>query len=318
MKERKITSEAEARRFFVEKAKKLKEQIGKNKAICFVSGGVDSSVVALMSWSALGRKNFLPIIVENGLMREAEVASVRSLFSSIGILLQSIDASELFFESLKGKICPYDKRAAIRTTFYEKVLPEAIKQFGVKFFLQGTTLTDIEATVKDSKAPQHNVLKQIGLSVGRDVEIIEPLAELRKPSIRIIAKAMGLPKDIWNRMPFPGPALAARIVGEVTRKKVEIIRKVTAFVEKELFWTSAFQYFPVLASDMVPNHNRTKLGYAIVIECIKSNDATSAVPELYGERFIENIRDKIYCLFPEVFKVAWDFSTKPPAAVEWV
>jgi GMP synthase (glutamine-hydrolysing) len=228
-----------------------------------------------------------------------------------------VDASELFFDRLERKILPNDKRTAIRWTFYVEVLTEVIKKSGAKFLLQGTILTDIEATAKDSAAPQHNVLKQIGLTIG-DVEIIEPLAELRKPSVRVVARVLGLPEAIWNRMPFPGPALAARIIGEVTREKIAVIRKVTAIVEKELPWVGAFQYLAVLVSDMVPNHDRTKLGYAVVIECIRSKDATAAEAILVDQNLQILIRNKIYNLVPNVFRVAWDLSTKPPAAVEWV
>lgn len=317
IKERIITNEVEARIFITEQTRKIRKMIGKNKAICFVSGGVDSSAVTVMGWRALGRKNFQPVIVENGLMREGEVGIVRALFSGAGIPLGLIDASDLFFEKLKDKVLPYDKRTAIRRTFYDEVLPEVIKKSGAEFFFQGTILTDIEATAQHSEAPQHNVLEQIGMKIG-GVKIIEPLSELRKPSVRIVAKALCLPESVWNRMPFPGPALAARIVGEVTREKVAVIRKITAFVEKEMVWTRAFQYFPILVTDMVPNYNRTKLGYAIVIKCIKSKDATTAESDLCSHGFGESLRDKIYNLFPEVFDVAWDISTKPPGAIEWV
>ena len=316
IKERVITNGEEAVEFIREQSRRIRKQVRKGKAICFTSGGVDSSVVTGMGWRALGRKNFQPVIVENGLMREGEIDSVRALFSKAVIPLKLIDASELFFDRLKGKILPYEKRTTIRQAFYDEVLPEVAKESGAKFFLQGTILTDIEATAVNSEAPQHNVLKQIGINV--DMEIIEPLAELRKPSVRIVAKTLGLPESIWNRMPFPGPALAARIVGEITREKVEIIRKVTAIVERELIWTSAFQYLAVLVSDMVPNHDRTKLGYAIVIECIKSKDATTAEPFLVDQLSQILLRDKICRQIPKVFRVAWDFSTKPPAAIEWV
>ena len=171
IKERIITNEAEAKRFITEQTRKIRKMVGKNKAICFVSGGVDSSAVAVMGWRALGRKNFHPVIIENGLMREGEIKSVQAVFSRAGIPLQLIDASELFFDRLGGKVLPYDKRTAIRRTFYDEVLLEVVKKSGAKFFFQGTILTDIEATAVDSKAPQHNVLEQIGIDIG-DVEII--------------------------------------------------------------------------------------------------------------------------------------------------
>jgi len=138
MKEKKITNEAEAKEFIKEKKAEIKKQVGKGKAICFVSGGVDSSVVAVMGWHALGDRNFDPVIIENGLMREGEIASVRVSFSRAGIPLRLVDASDLFFDRLEHKILPLDKRTAIRRTFYDEVLFEMVKKSGAKFFFQGT------------------------------------------------------------------------------------------------------------------------------------------------------------------------------------
>ncbi|MFH1401768.1 MAG: ExsB family transcriptional regulator, partial [Parcubacteria group bacterium] len=201
-------------------------------------------------------------------------------------------------------------------TFYKNILPELVQRFGAEFLLQGTNLTDIEATLSNSKAPQHNVLEQIGINIP-GLKLVEPLKDLRKPSVREVAKALGLPELISSRMPFPGPALAVRIDGEVTPTKVEIIRKITSIVEEELKNIGAFQYFPILVSDNVPNDNRTKIGYAVVVRCINSIDAVIAQPTRVDWEVMLKVRDKIYDEVPMIFRVAWDISSKPPASVEW-
>lgn len=315
IKERIIANEAEAKEFIREQVELIKKEAKNSKTICFVSGGVDSSVVAILAHHALGG-NLKNIFVDNGLMREGEIEWIQSMFHNLKLPISVIDKAGMFFSSLFGKVTPYEKRTAIREEFYYDVLPAVANEFGATCLLQGTNLTDVEATALNSEAPQHNVLNQIGIGVG--MKVIEPLDKVRKPSVRVVARALGLPESIWKRMPFPGPALAARIVGEVTREKVEIIRKVTAIVEQELSWTSAFQYLAVLVSDMVPNHDRTKLGYGVVIECINSTNALTSNPVMLSVNEICFIRDKIYFQVPEVFRVAWDFSTKPPAAIEWV
>lgn len=315
MGERKINNEAEARELIFEQVKAIESEVGNLKAICFLSGGVDSSVVTVLGHRAL-EKNLQTIFVDNGLMRANEPEWVVTKFCYLGIPVKTVPAADSFFAALAGKVNPFEKRTAIRETFYGRILTETAQEFGAEILLQGTNLTDIEATALESAAPQHNVLEQIGIDI--DLRVIEPLKELRKPSVRQVAKALGLPEEVWNRMPFLGPALAGRISGEVTPQKVEIIRRVTQIVEKQLEGIGAFQCFAVLTSDMVPNFNRTQLGYAVTIVCINSTDAVTALPTEVSQQLIGCIRDRIYQQVPEVLRVAWDFSTKPPAAIEWV
>lgn len=323
MEERKIANQQEAEKFIAEQTEAIKNEVGGKMAIGFVSGGVDSSVVAVLGRLALG-SNLRLFFIQNGLMRAGEVELISSSFirwlvSPCGRAvdpIRFIDAEDRFFAALAGKITPFDKRTAIREIFYGKILPELIQEWAGAFLLQGTTLTDIQATAKGSAAPQHNVLAQIGIET--QVRLIEPLKQLHKPSVRQVAKALGLPKAIWARMPFPGPGLAARIVGEVTREKVDVIRRATVIVEKALGKTGAFQYFPVLISDMVPNNDRTRLGYAIAIVCVESENARTARPFYVDEDWREKIRNRIYREIPEILRVCWDMSPKPPAAIEWV
>jgi len=315
IQERFITSEEEAKKFIAEQAAKIKEEVGNDKAIVALSGGVDSAAVALLGHQALDEQ-LKVIFVDHGLMRAGEPDWVVKTFAESGIKVEVMKADDLFFGNLAGKTHPNDKRVAIRNSFYNEVLPQAAKEWEAKYLLQGTILTDIEATAQDSKAPQHNVLEQIGINI--DSKLVEPLKELRKPSVRQVAKALGLPESVWNRMPFLGPALAGRVVGEVTREKVVIIRKATVIVEEELEDTGAFQYFVTLVHHEVPNNDRTKIGYAVAVRCVDSQDAVTASPtKIEWEKMIA-IRDRIYQEIPEVFRVCWDLSEKPPAAVEWV
>jgi len=314
MEEIKITNTKEAEEFIKVKLLEIETAAKDCTGIVYLSGGVDSAVVAVLGYRALG-ENLKVIFIDTGLMREAEAQWVRKTFERQGLTVSIVDASDRFFRALLGKIDPFNKRVAIRDTFYNKVLPYASQLYHAEFLLQGTNLTDIEATAENSVAPQHNILEQIGKKIS--LPLIEPLVQLRKPSIRQIAKTLGLPEEVWNRMPFPGPGLAARIDGEVNRENVTVIRKVTKIVETRLKDISAFQYFAILLSDHVPNYDRTKIGYAVAISCIDSKDATTAQPSEFDLNFIFNLRDRIYLEVPEVFRVCWDISTKPPGSVEW-
>lgn len=301
--------------FAGEKIKEIKGAVGGEKAIVAMSGGVDSAAVAVLGHRALGDQLKI-IFVDHGLMREGEPEWVEKTFADQGIKVDVIKAADLFFNNLAGKTHPNDKRVAIRNSFYNQALPEVAKDWEAEYLLQGTILTDIEATAQNSQAPQHNVLAQIG--IGISLKLVEPLKELRKPAVRQLAKALGLPETVWNRMPFLGPALAGRVVGEVTKEKIAIIRKITAIAEEELKDLGAFQYFVTLVSDIVPNNDRTKIGYAVAVRCINSQDAVTASPTKIDWDLMIKIRDRIYQAAPEVFRVCWDLSEKPPAAVEWV
>lgn len=301
--------------FAEEKIGEIKAAVGEEKAIVAMSGGVDSAAVAVLGHRALGGQ-LKVIFVDHGLMREGEPDWVKETFAPHGINVEIIKAADLFFGNLAGKTHPNDKRVAIRNSFYNQALPEAAKEWGAKYLLQGTILTDIEATAQNSKAPQHNVLEQIG--IGISLKLIEPLKELRKPAARVVAKALGLPETVSNRMPFLGPALAGRVVGEVTKEKVAVIRRATAIVEEELKDSGAFQYFVTLVHNEVPNNDRTKIGYAVAVRCIDSKDAVTASPTKIGWEKMIAVRDRLYQEIPEIFRVCWDLSEKPPASVEWV
>ncbi|MCM8830532.1 MAG: 7-cyano-7-deazaguanine synthase, partial [Candidatus Omnitrophica bacterium] len=193
-------------KFITEKTKELKVKIGNSRAIIATSGGVDSITCAILAKKALG-ENIVVLFLDDGLMREGEPEEVRKFFESVGINLEIWDVKERFFEALKGKIDPEEKRIAFRETFY-RTLGQAVKSYSVDFLIQGTIAADIIETQKGIKT-QHNVLSQIGLNPAIfGLQVVEPLRELYKHQVREVAKKLGLPNKFAERKPFPGPGLA--------------------------------------------------------------------------------------------------------------
>jgi len=306
--------------FINEKIKEIREIVGKEKALSVLSGGVDSSVVTVLGYKALGKK-LKVVFIDNGLMREGEPENVVKIFKKLGIKVEIIDAKEKFFRALKRKTDPEEKRKIISDVFYGDVFKKILEKNRVKFLLQGTNLTDIEETVAGIKF-QHNVLEQIGISTEKKFgyRLIEPLIELRKNEIRKVAKLLGLPEEIQQRIPFPGPALAARIIGEVTPEKIAIIRKATAIVEKELKNSGAFQYFPVLMKDKATGikNGKREFGNIIIIRCVESIDARIATPTKLSWKILERITKRLTTEIPGTNRVCYDFTPKPPATIEYI
>lgn len=308
------------RKFIEEKIKEIKEKVGKEKAISVLSGGVDSSTVTVLGHRALGSR-LKTIFINNGLMRENEPENVVKVFRKIGIKVEVIDAKDKFSKALKGKTDPEEKRKVISQVFYGDVFKKILKKSRIKFLLQGTNLTDIEETVAGIKF-QHNVLEQIGISPEKEYgyKVIEPLIELRKDKIRKVAKLLGLPEGIHQRIPFPGPALAARVIGEVTPEKISLIRKATAIVEKELKNSGAFQYFPVLMNDKATGLRKGKreFGNIIIIRCVESADGRIATPTKLPWKILETITKRLTTEIPGVNRVCYDITPKPPATIEYI
>ena len=308
------------KKFIKEKIKDIKEAVGKAKAISVLSGGVDSSVVTILGYRALGNK-LKVVLIDNGLMRKNEPENVVKTFKKLGIKVEIINAKEKFFKSLKHKTDPEEKREAITAVFYEDVFKKIIRKNRIKFLLQGTILTDIEETIAGIKR-QHNVLAQIGINPEKryGYQVVEPLKELRKDEVRKVAKLLGLLRKIHRRIPFPGPALAARVIGEVTPEKVALIRKATSIVEEELKNSGAFQYFPVLMEDKATGikNNKREFGNIVIIRCVESIDARVAVPTRIPWKILEKITKKIINKIPQVTRVCYDITPKPPATIEYI
>jgi GMP synthase (glutamine-hydrolysing) len=297
----------------------LRAAVGSATAINALSGGVDSSVVTVLGHRALGRQ-LRTVFIDNALMREGEPQRVAKTFADLGIPVELVDARTEFLAALKGITDPEWKRQAITDTFYAKVFGRLVRDSGAKFLLHGTILTDIEETVAGIKR-QHNILAQLGIDPQKayGYAVLEPLKELRKDGVRAVARVLGLPPAVSERIPFPGPALAARIVGEVTPARLNTVRAATAIVEEELADSGAFQYLAVLLSDFATGirNNRREFGEIVVVRCLESVDAREAAVTRVPWPKLERICERITAI-PGVNRCLYDLTPKPPATVEYV
>ena len=306
--------------FISEKVKEIKDAVGNGTAINALSGGVDSSTVTMLGHRALG-KNLKTVFVENGLMREGEPEQVVGFFRELGVTVEVVDAREEFFAALEGVTDPEEKREAITQTFYKNVFGRLVRDSGAKYLLQGTILTDIDETVAGIKR-QHNVFEQLGIDPQEafGYRIIEPLAQLRKDGVRRVGKALGLPIELFERIPFPGPALAARVIGEVTPERIETVRKATVIVERMLSDSGAFQYMAILHQDRVTGMRDGKrdFGQQIELRCWESVDARTATPTRLSFDILEELAGEIIREVPGIVSVTYNIANKPPSTIEAV
>jgi GMP synthase (glutamine-hydrolysing) len=307
-------------KFIEEQVAQLKKTVGDGIAINALSGGVDSSVVTLIAHKALG-KNLKTYFIENGIMRQGEPEHIVSLFKDMGVPVDLIDAKEQFFGALKGLSDPEEKREAITQTFYKDVFGQLVKDSNAKYLLQGTNYTDVEETVAKIKR-QHNILEQLGIDTQKEFgyKVLEPIIQLRKTGVRKVGKALGLPEELYNRPPFPGPALAARIIGEVTPERTELVRKATVIVEDELKDCGAFQWLAVLHNDRVTGmrNNKRDYGFQIEIRCWESTDAVTATPTKLPFENLTKLAKRMTEEVPGVVSVTYNIATKPPSTIEVV
>jgi GMP synthase (glutamine-hydrolysing) len=304
--------------FINEKVKEIKGAVGDGIAINALSGGVDSSTVTMLGHRALG-KRLKTVFIENGLMREGEPEQVVGFFQKLGVTVEVIDARKEFFAALKGIMDPEEKREAITQTFYRNVFGRIVKESGAKYLLQGTILTDVDETVAGIKR-QHNVFEQLGIDPleAFGYSIIEPLIQLRKDGVRKIGKALGLPAELFERIPFPGPALSARVIGEVTQERIETVRKATVVVERLLKGTAAFQYMAILHEDRVTGMRNGKrdFGQQIEVRCWDSIDARTATPTRLSFEILEKLSRDIIREVPSIVSVTYNIAPKPPSTIE--
>ena len=252
---------------------------------------------------------------------QGEAESVSAIFTKLGVDVEVIDAQNEFLDALKGITDPEEKREAITGTFYKKVFGRIVRESGARFLLQGTILTDIDETVAGIKR-QHNVFAQLGIDPQEafGYQILEPLVQLRKDGVRATGRALGLPEEMFNRIPFPGPALAARIIGEVTAEKLETVRKATSVVEKALSNRGAFQYMAILHQDRVTGMTNGKrdFGQQIEIRCWDSIDARTATPTNLPFEVLSRLAKDIISEVPGIVSVTYNIATKPPSTIEAV
>ena len=306
--------------FIEQKTKDISATVGKGLAINALSGGVDSSAVTMLGHKALG-SNLKTYFIENGLMREGEPEKIVALFKGFGVDVELVDARKQFFAALKGKTDPEKKREAITQTFYKTVFGKIVKQSKADFLLQGTNYTDVEETIAGVKR-QHNILEQLGIDTKKEYgyKVLEPIIQLRKTGVRQVAKALGLPQEIYARPPFPGPALSARVIGEVTPERIETVRKATTIVETELATSGAFQYLAILHKDKVTGVRGGKRDFGLQVEvrCWDSTDAVVGTPTRLPFDTLERIADRITSQVPGVVSVTYNITKKPPSTIEAV
>lgn len=307
------------KKFIDEQVSEIKKAVGNGIAINALSGGVDSSVVTVLGHRAIGDR-LKTIFVDNALMRDGEPNRIAKIFSDMKIPVEVVDARKEFLSALKGLTDPEKKRQAITDTFYSNIFSRLVKKSGAKFLFHGTILTDIEETVAGIKR-QHNILTQLGIDTEKSYgyTVIEPLKTLRKDDVRAVAKLLEIPAEIAQRIPFPGPALATRIVGEVTEERLATVRAATAIVEEELADTGAFQYLAVLLNDYATGirNNKREFGQIIVVRCIESIDAREAAATRLPWEKLERICKRITDI-KGVNRCLYDLTPKPPATVEYI
>ncbi len=310
----------DAEEFIQQKINEISSMVSGGLAINALSGGVDSSAVTMLGHKALGSR-LRTYFIENGIMREGEAQKVVSLFKGLGVPVEIVDAKNDFFNALKGLADPEEKREAITQTFYKVVFGRLVKESGAKHLLQGTNYTDVEETLAGIKR-QHNILEQLGIDTQEQFgyKVIEPLIQLRKTGVREVAKVLGLPEEIYDRPPFPGPALSARVIGEATPERIETVRGATKIVEEKLSNSGAFQYMAILHLDKVTGirENRRDFGLQIELRCWNSKDARTAAPTRLPYDILEELAERITAEVPGVVSVTYNITKKPPSTIEAV
>ena len=315
---KRITTLDAAKAFVEQSVKELKAQIGSNKVLLALSGGVDSSVTAALLIKAIG-KNLVCVHVNHGLLRKNESESVIKVFKEeLGATLIYVDAVDRFLDKLAGVSDPEEKRKVIGKEFIDVFAEEARKLDGIKFLGQGTIYPDILES-KGIKA-HHNVG---GLPKDLNFELVEPVKFLYKDEVRLVGLALDLKKEMVYRQPFPGPGLGVRCPGAITRERLELVRESDAILREEFakcgLAEHVWQYFTIVPdykSTGIKDNKRTFL-YFVVIRAVNSVDATAAEVEKIPYDILFKIRDRILNEVEGVNRVLVDISPKPVATIEW-
>ena len=315
----------EPKQFIEDAVAQIKRTVGVGKAIIAVSGGVDSTVTAVLMNEALG-KRCIAVFVDTGFMRKGEPESISELAGNINMNLRFVDAKSKFYKALKGVKEPERKRKIIGELFIN-IFEKIAKEERAKFLGQGTLAPDwiesgsgMRATIKS----HHNVG---GLPSGMKLKLVEPVRELYKDEVRKVGKELGLSEKICNRQPFPGPGLAIRIVGEANPEKVEVVREACAIVEEELEQAAAkgemelpWQYFAVLLPSRSVGvlGDKRAYGYTVAVRAVYSIDGMTAQYARIPDSILESISNRITReLKEDVNRVVYDITSKPPACIEW-
>jgi GMP synthase (glutamine-hydrolysing) len=303
--------------------KEIKADVGERKAIIGLSGGIDSSVATALAAQALNDR-LTAVFVDHGFMREGEPEAIRKAFQKFKINLVTANAQERFMQKLRGVTDPEKKRKIIGEEFI-RVFEEIAEDAGAEYLIQGTIYPDrIESGFRkhsDKIKTHHNVA---GLPAKiKFKKILEPLRDLYKDEVRKVAKILGLPKEIVSRQPFPGPGLAVRIIGELTEDKVKVAKKADKIVREEIekngLEENLWQYFAVLTDTKATGvkGDARAYGYVVAVRAAESREAMTASFAKIPYPILEKISTRITNEIPEVTRVVYDITHKPPATIEW-
>jgi GMP synthase (glutamine-hydrolysing) len=308
-----------------EQVERIRAQVGRERVLCALSGGVDSAVAALLVHKAVGDQ-LTCVFVDHGLLRKDEAAQVVETFrGAFHVPLVHVDAQDRFLGRLAGVTDPEEKRRIVGEEFIRVFEEEAARLGRVPYLVQGTLYSDViesggtdgvAATIKS----HHNVG---GLPAEMEMELVEPLRLLFKDEVRRVGEELGLPERMVWRQPFPGPGLAIRIIGDVTPERLEILREADSILQEEVrraglyrdLWQS-FAVLPAIRSVGVQGDERT-YAYPIVIRAVTSEDAMTADWARLPYDLLETISGRIINEIPGVNRVVLDLSSKPPATIEW-
>ncbi|MBM3255017.1 MAG: glutamine-hydrolyzing GMP synthase, partial [Candidatus Omnitrophica bacterium] len=312
--------------FIKEGIENIKKSVGKDKVVLGLSGGVDSSVAALLIHKAIG-KNLRCIFIDNGLLRKDEPLQIKSIFrNNFHLNLDYVDRSKRFLARLKGVTDPEEKRKIIGDEFINVFEEEAKKFKGAKYLAQGTLYPDVIESFSPTGAPSsrikshHNVG---GLPAHMKLKLIEPLRELFKDEVRNIGQELGLPEAIIQRQPFPGPGLAIRIIGEVTVERLNLLREVDRRVIEEIRSAALYEEIWQSFAIMLPIKSVGVMGdertydNVVALRCVSSIDGMTADWVRLPYEVIEKISNRIINEVKGVNRVVYDISSKPPATIEW-
>lgn len=311
--------------FAEETIEALKSQLQDDKVVLGLSGGVDSSVAALILHQAIG-KNLHCIFVDNGLLRKNEFSSVLDSYKNLGLNVKGVDAKRRFYDALKGLSDPEQKRKAIGRVFIEVFDDEAHQITDVKWLAQGTIYPDVIESVSVNGGPSatikshHNVG---GLPDFMKLKVVEPLKSLFKDEVRRVGKALGLPDDILGRHPFPGPGLAIRILGDITPEKVAILQEADHIYIQNLknagwydkVWQAGAIYLPVQSVGVMGDERTYE--NVVALRAVESVDGMTADWSHLPYELLAKISNEIINNIKGVNRVVYDISSKPPATIEW-